>query len=150
MNEILENIENVLCQVADLKYINENWGQLNFYGSEVPVQWPCALIRHTTAQYSNIGKDRQAKPVNRQEGILNIEITVAYLKLTNTSKRAPALQKKQGFRIWETVEKVHEVLQGFSAAANLGGLVRTNTNNVLRDDGVQEVRITYTAGAHDC
>lgn len=150
MNTILENLENELAKISDLKHIDENWGQLNFYGSDYPVMWPCALIRPTSGTYSNIGKDRTATPVNRQEGTQSIEITVADLKLTNTSKRAPLNQKQKGFKIWETVQKVHEILQGFSPAENAGGLVRTNISGVLRDDGVQEVKIIYTVGLHNC
>ncbi|KMQ70230.1 hypothetical protein [Chryseobacterium koreense] len=150
METILTNIQQELTKVPALKYIDENWGQLTFYGSNIPVQWPCCLIGMQSAQFSDIGMDRSAKPVNRQEGNLTFEITIAKQKLTNTSLKAPNLQKIQAFEIWEIVEKVHETLQGFKPLPNCGKMVRTGFNSVRRDDGVQEIRVIYTAGIHDC
>lgn len=150
MNEILLAIQTKLAEVPELKTKDENWGQLDLYGPEIPVQWPCALVALSGGQFSNIGRDLKAAPVNRQEGTLTIEITIANLKLTNSSFKAPGLQKIQAFQIWETVENVHQVIQGFSPGEKCGGMVRTGLSTVRRDDGVQEIRITYTAGIHDC
>ena len=149
MDEILTAIQNQVATVTDLKHIDENWGQLDLYGPEIPVQWPCALIALSGGQFSNIGRDLKATPINRQEGTLSFEITVAKLKMTNTSYKATQLQKQQAFEIWKIIEKIHEVLHGWNPAG-IGQLTRTGLGSVRRDDGVQEIRITYTAGIHDC
>lgn len=150
MNQILLAIQAKLAEVAELKYIDENWGQLDLYGPEIPVQWPCALIALSGGNFSNIGRDLKAKPMNRQEGTLSFEITIAKLKLTNSSFMAPESQKTQAFEVWEIVEKAHEVLHGWKPIENAGGMIRTNFGSVRRDDGVQEIRITYTMGLHNC
>lgn len=149
MDEILTAIQNKLAEVPELKTKDENWGQLDLYSPEIPVQWPCALIALSGGQFTNIGRDLKATPINRQEGTLSFEITVAKLKLTNSSYKAPQLQKTQAFDIWKLVEKVHEVLHGWNPAG-IGQLIRTAMGSVRRDDGVQEIRITYTAGIHNC
>lgn len=150
MTDILQAINNKLNEVSELRYIDENWGQLDLYGPQIPVQWPCALVDFNTGQFSNIGRDYRRTPQNRQEGTLTVEITIANLKLTNSSNKAPSFQKENAFGIWNLINKVHEILQGWSPVENAGVLIRTTFNKVRRDDGVQEFRVIYSIGLHDC
>lgn len=150
MIDILEAIKNKLNEVSELKYIDENWGQLDLYGPQIPVMWPCALVDFNTGQFSNIGTNIRKVPINRQQGTVSVEITVANLKLTNTSNKAPSFQKDKAFAIWDLINKVHNILQGWSPEENAGALIRTTFNKVRRDDGVQEFRVIYSIGLHDC
>lgn len=149
MNTILQNIKTQLEKVSELKYIDEDWGQLNIYGMEIPVKWPCALVRLTNASFSDIGTNIRANPINRQEGNLSFEIIIAKVKLTNSSNRAPVSQQTKAFDIWELIEKVHQVLQGWSPIEHTGKLIRTSIGSTKRDDGIQEIRIVYICGIHD-
>lgn len=151
MESILKSIQNKLgTEVTDLKYVDENWGQLDLYGPEIPVQWPCSLITLNSANYSNLGTDVSAKPMNRQEATVSVELTFAKLKLTNTSFRTPAFQKDKAWEIWEIVRKAHEVLHGWNPAVNCGKMIRMGMSSVRRDDGVQEIRVVYSVGLHNC
>lgn len=147
---ILDKISEKLSELPEIKYSDENWGQLDYYGTDAPVQWPCTLVDYNSGQFSNNGKDIRAVPQNRQEGLIGIEITIANLKLTNSSTRAPLLQKQKAFSIYELVEKVHQHLHGWSPVINGGGLTRTNFAKVRRNDGIQEIRVVYTIGLHNC
>ncbi|MGD1319174.1 hypothetical protein [Chryseobacterium sp. 2R14A] len=150
MTDILQAINDKLNEVTELKYIDENWGQLDLYGPQIPVQWPCALVDFNNGQFTNIGRNYRKTPQNRQEGNIAVEITIGNLKLTNSSNKAPSFQKEKAFAIWDLINKVHEVLQGWSPEENAGVLIRTTFNKVRRDDGVQEFRVIYTMGLHDC
>lgn len=150
MNTILIAIKSKLNEVAELKYIDEDWGQLNYYGIDIPVQWPCALVRLSNGQFSDIGKDWRITSQNRQEGILTFEVTIAKVKLTNSSNKAPINQQNSTFEIWELVQKVHQVLHGWKPTENTGSLIRSNINSTKREDGVQEITIIYTCGIHNC
>ncbi|AZB07453.1 hypothetical protein EG344_00660 [Chryseobacterium sp. G0162] len=150
MTDILQAINDKLNEVTELKYIDENWGQLDLYGPQIPVQWPCALVDFNTGQFTNIGRNYRVTPQNRQEGTLTVEITIANLKLTNSSNKAPTFQKEKAFAIWDLINKVHEILQGWNPAENAGALIRTTFSKVRRDDGVQEFRVIYSIGLHDC
>ena len=77
-------------------------------------------------------------------------ITIANLKLTNTSSRAPQTQKMAAWSIWDVVELVHAKLHGQSVGANVGGLVRAGLKKIKRDDGIQEFEVTYTVGITNC
>ena len=149
MKTLIKNIQCHLETIDTLNYVDEDWGQLDFYSPNFPVQWPCVLIDITNAGYSNIGMDRSVIPMQRQQADAQISFTVANLKLTNTSAKAPVMQKDNAWTIWELIEEVHEKLQGFSPETYAGKLIRTSLQRVKRDDGVQEYTITYSCGLND-
>lgn len=149
MQDLLLSITAKAASVPGIKYSDENWGQLQFYGNDCPVNWPCVLVDFASGQFTNNGYDYIENDLS-QQGLLSIEITVANIKLTNTSFKAPINQKQKGFEIWNLVNQVHEIMQGFKPLGNSGGLVRTTIQSVKRDDGVQEKRIIYTLGLNGC
>ncbi|MFA7448798.1 MAG: hypothetical protein WCY77_10200 [Weeksellaceae bacterium] len=151
MKELFQNLQKQIAEsVPAVNYVDENWGQLDLYGPEIPVKWPCVLLDLGQADFSNIGRVNNRIPANRQQGQASIEITLGMLKLTNTSFKSTATQKWHGFEVWEVVEELHQVIQGFQPTENSGGMIRTNVRKVRRDDGVQEIRITYSVGLNDC
>ena len=142
MKVILQNIQNKLTsEVTDLKYVDEDWGQLNMY--QPPVKWPCCLIDITAINYTHLGIDRTKVPQTRQTGKIAVKLTLANLKLTNSSGMAPQSQKDQAWFIWDLADKIHEKLHGFCPGENCTKMMRSNLQRSVRDDGVQEYFITY-------
>lgn len=151
MKAILQSIQNhIATSVNAVRYVDENWGQLDLYGPEIPVKWPCVLIDIGSGQFSNIGRNNNVIPANRQQGTFSVELTISTLKLTNSSFNAPPTQKWHAFEIWEIVEEIHKKIQGWPPTDKSGGLIRSSLNRVRRDDGVQEIRVIYTVGINDC
>jgi hypothetical protein len=146
MKVILQSIQDVLSTIPELKYIDEDWGQLDDYSPNPPTQFPLALIDIGSLQYSDIGKDRTATPQNRQMATGTIVISIANLKLTNTSARAPQTQKDKAWSIWDIVQSVHEKLHSVAVGGSAGAMMRTAMRKVKRDDGIQEYEVTYTIG----
>lgn len=132
-----------------IDYANENEGQLEIFPNP-PVKWPCALIDLASGQFTSNSNDRTAQPQLRQQGVLQIEITIANKKITNSSGFAPATQKDKAYSIWKYAEVVHKKLQGFRPMPNSGALVRSGFTKVKRDDGIQEIRVIYTIGLSNC
>lgn len=149
MKEIIESTISKVNEVDELNYTDENWGQLDFYHSTPPVQWPCALIDVQSGKYSNLGKDRRQTPQNRQIGGIRVELRIANYRLGNTSTNAPQAQKDNVWSIWGIIEKIHEKLHGFSPASNCTALIRETHARVLREDGVQEYIVIYSAQLND-
>ncbi len=143
---VLQNIQNILSTIPELKYIDEDWGQLDDYTPNPPVQFPLVLIDIGSLQFSDISKDRNATPMNRQMATGTIVLSIANLKLTNTSFKAPKTQKEQAWSIWDIVEDVHKKLHGVHVEGSAGAMMRTNMRKVKRDDGIQEYEVTYTIG----
>ena len=144
MKTLLEKIQQKVSEIAELKHIDENWGQLDYYSPNMPVQYPCALIDVQQVQFTNLGKDITKKPLQRQIGTVQIKITVANMRLTNSSMQAPRRQKEDIWAIWGIIEKIHQQLHGVSLLPNVSPLIRTSQNRTLRDDGLQEYEVYYS------
>jgi len=147
MIEVIEKVQDLLVSMPGVNYVDENWGQLDYYSPNHPVKWPCILIDINQMRFTDIGMDRGATPKNRQQGEFNIELRIANVKLTNTSGRAPASQKSQARSIWLLVKEVHKLMQGFEAGDKYGKLIRTGLSRVAREDGVQEYVVFYSGSA---
>ena len=144
MKNLLEKLQLRLAEIPQLKYIDENWGQLDYYSPNMPVQYPCTLIDVQQVQYSNIGKDLTKTPQQRQIAQVQIKITIANMRLTNTSLQAPRRQKEDAWSIWTLIEMIHQKIHGFSPFPNVTPLIRTSQNRTLRDDGIQEYEVYYS------
>lgn len=146
MKQVLQNIQDILSTIPELKYIDEDWGQLDDYSPNPPIQFPLALIDIGNLQFSDIGRDAMANPKNRQMATGTIVISIANLKLTNTSARAPQPHKDLAWSIWDIVQSVHEKLHGVKVEASAGAMMRTAMRKLKRDDGIQEYEVIYTIG----
>lgn len=146
MKEVLENIQKKLGTIPSLKYIDEDWGQLDDYSPHPPTQFPLALIDIGSLEFSHIGIDRKETPQNRQMATGTIVISIANLRLTNTSFQSPKQQKNNVWEIWNIIECVHHQLHGFKPNSNSGAMMRTSLRRLKRDDGIQEYEATYTIG----
>jgi len=144
-DQVIQAIQTRL-EPLTIAYCDEDWGQLDYYSPNFPVKWPCTLIDVINGQYENIGRDKTATPINRQTADTMVSLTIANLKLTNTSSRAPQLQKDAGFSIWRLKEDIHKLLQGWKPTENTGALIRRSFQRVKRDDGVQELVVVYSLG----
>lgn len=80
MKNLLEKLQLRLSEIPQLKYIDENWGQLDYYSPNMPVQYPCVLIDIGQVQYSNLGKDLTKIPQQRQIALVQIKITIANMR----------------------------------------------------------------------
>ena len=143
MEEILKNIQTRITEIVEIKYVDEDWGQLDLFGTDIPVQFPCVVFDIKTGSFGNLGNDRKQVPQQRQIGKFVLELSVATLKLSNTSVKAPISQKNNAWKIYDLIKSIHEKLQGFSANENCGKLNRVSYQKIRRDDGVQEFRLIY-------
>lgn len=150
MITILKSIQKRISEIKEIAYVDEDWGQLDYYDTRPPVQWPCALFTLNDGSFSNIGKDKNKTPTNRQQGIITLDITIANLKLTNTSFKSPLHQKDQSWDIWNLIEKLHGKLHGWKPDNKVCGyLIRTSCKSIRRNDGIQEIHIIYTLGLNN-
>lgn len=146
MKAILKSIQNRIAEITSIAYVDEDWGQLDNYSPNPPTKFPFALIDFTDGTFSNIGAYGEALPKNRQMSTELVTITVGNLKLSNTSFKAPLNQKNDAMAIWDIIDEVHDKLHGWHPTEECGALIRARRQRVIRDDGIQEYRITYTMG----
>lgn len=143
MKQLLLDIQQrLLTQAPALKYVDEDWGQLDYYSPNMPVQFPAALIDASGASYTNEGKLIQLAAVQ-------VRLRIVDMKLTNTSGRAPQGQKDAAFGIFDTLREIHQALHGWAGSSHYSRLIRQSSKRVLRNDGIRIYEIIYTVQLTD-
>jgi hypothetical protein len=143
MEQIIDDVTTRLAlKVPALKYIDEDWGQLDFYQPHPPVKWPCALVDVVSATWTNSGHLQQL-------GLLQVKVRIADLRLSNSSQRAPLTQKVAADSIFVLLRNVYIALHGFTGGQNYSALIRTNNSRIRREDGVRIYEITFTTEMKD-
>ena len=143
MKQLISDIKARLSEkVTALRYIDEDWGQLDYYASDAPVKWPCALITVTQAQWSNKGRLTQT-------GIADVSIRFADLKLSNTNPKASDSQRAAANNIFDVMTDSFASLHGWTADSANGPFTRTLTRKVNREDGIREFEVIYSVQLHD-
>ncbi len=133
IHQILTDIQEKLKEVPGLRYIADDWSQLEY--EQPPVQFPCALVDVDGFDYSQTGRLHQL-------GTGAVYVRVADLQLTNTSANAPASLKKASETFFNVIDEVHKSLHGFSGG-NYSALIRTSLKRVSRNDGIKEYLFTF-------
>lgn len=121
-----------LKTVPELRYISEDWGQLDYY-DQPPVQFPCALVECEDIRFTN-------NSLNTQSAEATLSISISDLRLLNTSANSP--DADTAFDIFELLGKVNMALHGLKSAT-FSPLTRTGIARVRRDDAIREFRISY-------
>jgi len=138
MNNIIEDIQNkLIAEVPALKYIDQDWGQMDFYPNP-PVKFPCALIDIQSAEYSDEGK-------LIQQGDAVIVIRLFDMKLSNSSNAAPQSQKENAKKIWTLLKDVNKALHGQYFLDNgKGRPMRKSMRRAKRNDGCYQTELYYS------
>lgn len=148
MKEIIDALKTRIESSANIKHIDEDYGQLDLV--QPPIKWPCALISINSGVFDNIGMDKKATPQQRQMGEYSVDIRIANLKLSNSNVKASAIQKENNLRIFDYIQEVHELVHGWSPGGMIGSAIRTRIQLQKRDDGIQEYVVTYSIALHNC
>ena len=124
-------------------------GQLDYYNDNPPVKFPCVLLEILQVPWNTEGR-------NVQDGIMNISVTVADIKLSNTSYNAPTAQKTNAAAIWTILEHVQKALHGWRPVITPGtplpdfkSLTRISTRKIKRDDGIRQFEVIYAVHCQD-
>jgi len=143
MDILLQDVQDRLtAEVLALKYVDEDWGQLDDYSPNFPVKWPCALIDCFNANYDNLGN-------NSQMGLATVRVLFADVKLSNSSAKAPANQKANSLSFHTTLKAIYKALQGWTGHNHYTGLVRISQRRIPRDDGVRAHEMMFTVNIKD-
>ena len=149
INDVLTAIAKKLSADTLIKHIDEDWGQLDFYTDNPPVKFPCVLLEIQQIPWSNEGN-------KVQDGIMNISVTVADIKMSNTSYNAPGAQKTKAAAIWTILENINKALHGWRPVITTGtplpdfkSLTRISTRKIKRDDGIRQFEVIYAVHCQD-
>jgi hypothetical protein len=137
MQPLIDDVKQKLADtVPALRYIDEDWGQLDLYAPDIPAKFPCALIEVSQVAWKNQGK-------HVQDGNAHITIKIADMQLSRSNIKATAVQRERNKSVFELLETVHKQLHGWTARQANGPLTRLYTKRVKRDDGIRQFEIIY-------
>ncbi len=140
MTNIISNIYDQLNTISEIGYLDANYGQLNTGHPNFPTAWPCCFIAVESASYSNLAKNKDKTPQNRQSSEVIVVISLANL-IDTAANDTPIEQTELSLHI---LELIHEKLQGLSITNSSGRLIRTSLNRLKREDSVQAYEISYS------
>lgn len=139
MKQVFIDIERRLKEIDSLRYISEDWGQLNF--ERPPVNYPCALIDLGEADCSQAG--------NRSQMVEAVaRITIADIRYQGIHPEAPEADRERAFGIFDLIDEVNRALHGRDGDSYTP-LNRVKIKKVMRPDQVREFVITYAFGYTD-
>ena len=144
MEAIITDIQDrIKTQVAPIKYVDEDWGQLDYYTPNFPTKFPCVLIDITNIQWDNYGNKKQI-------GVAQIQLKIADLRLSNSSNSAPAGQKNKSNSFYTLTQIIYQALQGWTNDKTLyKALIRVSERRLQRDDGVKVVVMNFSTEITD-
>lgn len=144
MNQLLLDVQQrIVDYVPVVKYVDEDWGQLDDYSPNFPVKYPCVLVDCYSADYSNLGN-------LVQQGNCTIRLLIADLRLSNSSNAAPNSQKEKNASFYDTMKSIYTALHGWHrVGGNYTKLIRTAERRIKRDDGLKVHEMLFSVQIKD-
>lgn len=136
MKHVLEAVmERLQEQVPDLRYIAEDWGQLDFYNEAPPVKFPCALI-----SVSNIKFESQT--AGCRWATMTILIRVADAPAVSGTMAAPEAYRNRAFAIFDLMDAIGNVLYAFGGD-EFNELEQKTITHYNREDAIREYAMLF-------
>lgn len=138
IKDALIAIQNRLTTIPELKYISEDWGQLDYY-AQPPVVFPCVLIDCDNIAYTDHSRQRQS-------AVGTITVRVADLRLFDTSTKAQ--RSDQAYDVFDLLQCIHAALHGLSGST-FAPLTQKSIVKAKRDDAIREFGIVFQTEFYD-
>lgn len=128
MKSLLKAIFAQIKTVPAIKWIDEDFGQIDQYDDRPPVQFPCALV----------SIDQLSDPLGGDEydQTNTITVRVAHSRLGDRSGMAPEAAMDATLKKLDDVEAVITTLTGFEVQGVTGTLYLVSANSERRADGI--------------
>ncbi len=132
----------IMAEVPEIKYIDQDLGQLEIYEGRPAVAWPCVLIDFPDAQYSNHSELVQWADVN-------ISVRLGFAPFSSANSLAPDISKEKALEYYEVENKLYEALQGFTADDCIQPMIRLRAGTETREDAYRVRQMMFTTGTED-
>lgn len=137
---IQEKIKN---DVAEIRWIDQDFGQLEDYEVRPPVSFPCVLIDFNETSYEEMNQ-------RRQQANITFTLRLGFPAFSYAANTAPQSVKELALQYYELEQRLFESIQGFDAGGIIQGCTRQSTITEGRKDDNLRVRVmTFTAMSED-
>jgi hypothetical protein len=121
--------------VPELRWIDQDFGQLEHFEYRPEVTFPCALIDFAMANYS-------AMAGLTQIGEVSINIRLGFSPFSKSYQLAPMNVKKKALEYYSIEQKVFEAIHGWAPETSYcQPLIRVSTTTEQRDNDAQGLRV---------
>jgi len=127
-------LERLKAQVPELRYINQDLGQLENYGMRPAVAWPCCLIDIADSNYSEQNNEKV------QVAAGSVIIRTGLVQYSDSSNLTDESIRNNALQYYELENKIYSSLHGWSPE-NMGRMLRRADGTEKRDDDIR-VRVT--------
>lgn len=136
--------EYLKTEVPELKYVNQDLGQLEYYTMDSPaVSWPCALLDLNDTTYSDLLNNVQ------EANQATVTVRIGHNPYSGTSNLQPEDVRIKGLFIYELEQKVYQKLQGWTAGGICSPLSRIRKVTEKRDEDAFRVRVLIFSTAFE-
>ncbi len=121
--------------VPEIKYIDFDLGQLDYYETRPMVSFPCVLIDFTNAEFTNEGQ-------HVQWANIVIHFKIGFSPFSSATSFSPDISKEKALEFFEIENKLYTQLQGWKPTMEVSGneveicqeLIRTSASTEKRND----------------
>lgn len=129
--------------VPEIRWIDQDFGQLEHYEERPPVAFPCVLIDFNQTSY-----DQELMQV--QMGTLNINIRLAFAPFSNSSSITPDFVQSKALQYYDIEMRLYQALQGWNPESDIcQPLVRISASNERREDPLRVRTLVFTTAFED-
>ena len=132
----LEIQQRIKDTVPEVKWIDQDLGQLEFYTERPPVLFPCVLIDFDDITFSDMGNHAQICSAT-------VKLRVAFNVVQHSNGVTPQSQRDKALEIFDVMAKLHQYLHGWSGT-NFGELTRTRQTAEPREDTLRVYVLQYS------
>lgn len=136
-------VKRIKEMVPEIRWIDQDLGQLEFYNERPPVAWPCVLIDFPSTSYDQLLQQVQT-------GNIIINCRLAFAPFSQSSNTAPQAVMDKALHFWELEMKLYQALQNWNPSQDIcQPLTRTTATTERREDAIRVRVISFTTAFED-
>jgi hypothetical protein len=133
----------ILLDVPEIKWVDQDLGQLEFYEVRPAVLMPCVLIDFDSTTFDQMQQDRQA-------GNCTFTLRLGFPAFSSANSAAPDSAKEKALKYFEIENRLYAAIQGFDAEGIMQPATRVSVVTERREEDNLRVRIlTFSTAFED-
>lgn len=136
-------VKRIKEKVPEIRWVDQDLGQIDFYEESPSVAWPCVLTDFNTTGYDPLMQQVQT-------GNVTINVRLAFAPFSQSSSTAPQAVMDKALQFWEIEMKLYQALQNWTPDDNIcQPLVRISAATERRNDPIRVRTLVFTTAFED-
>jgi hypothetical protein len=142
-SQLFTAIQDRLATIPEVKWIDQDLGQLEDYDTRPAVSFPCVLIDFNQTTFEQMQQ-------NRQLANITITLRLGFPAMSYAANVAPLSVKEKALQYYELEQAIFEAIQDFDAGGLMQECTRVNVATEQRKGDNLRVRVmTFTSITED-